>query len=138
MAVKAWLIDKSALTRIMRPPFGGDWNRSIQRGLVRISVATQLELGYSARSATEMECLLNEPPVSLMPVEYLTPKAEKRATEVQRLLALQGHHRAPGVPDLLIAAIAETAGLTILHADKDFDLISSVTGQPVERVSLGG
>jgi hypothetical protein len=33
------------------------------------------------------------------------------------------------VPDLIFAA-AELAGLTVLHFDKDFDLIASVTGQP--------
>jgi hypothetical protein len=38
------------------------------------------------------------------------------------------------VPDLLIAAIAEHAGLTVLHHDKDFDLIAGVTGQPTERL----
>jgi predicted nucleic acid-binding protein len=35
----------------------------------------------------------------------------------------------------MLAAIAETAGLTVLHVDKDFDLISSVTGQSVERLA---
>ena len=34
------------------------------------------------------------------------------------------------VPDLIIAAQAELADLTMLHYDADFDLISSVTGQP--------
>jgi predicted nucleic acid-binding protein len=36
------------------------------------------------------------------------------------------------VPDLIIAAAAELAGLTVLHFDKDFDLIAGITGQPVE------
>jgi len=36
----------------------------------------------------------------------------------------------PSVPDLIIAATAELAGLTVLHRDKDFDLIAGVTGQP--------
>lgn len=52
------------------------------------------------------------------------------------LLADSGRHRAPSVPDLLIAAIAETAGLTVLAADKDFDLIADVTGQPVHQLTL--
>nr|WP_276578139.1 PIN domain-containing protein [Nocardiopsis dassonvillei] len=42
--------------------------------------------------------------------------------------------RAPGIPDLLIAAVAERAGLTLLHLDKDFELIAEITGQPVERL----
>jgi predicted nucleic acid-binding protein len=67
-----------------------------------------------------------------MPVEYLTPAIEDRAVEVLTLLADRGQHRAPSVPDLIIAATAELAGLTVLHCDKDFDLIAGVTGQPAE------
>jgi predicted nucleic acid-binding protein len=70
-----------------------------------------------------------------MPVEYLTPAIEDRSVEVLTLLADRGQHRAPSVPDLIIAASAELAGLTVLHLDKDFDVIAEVTGQPVERLS---
>jgi predicted nucleic acid-binding protein len=59
-------------------------------------------------------------------------RLEDRAVEVLTLLADRGQHRAPSVPDLIIAAAAELAGLTVLHCDKDFDLIASVTGQPAE------
>jgi predicted nucleic acid-binding protein len=52
------------------------------------------------------------------------------------VLADRGQHRAPSIPDLLIAAAAELAGLTVLHLDKDFDLIASITSQPVERLRL--
>ena len=38
--------------------------------------------------------------------------------------------------DLLIAATAEAARLTVRHIDKDFDLIAGVTGQPVERLAV--
>lgn len=76
------------------------------------------------------------PPMSSLPVEYLTPAIEDRAVEVQALLADRGQHRAPSLPDLLIAAAAELAGLTVLHLDKDFDLIAEVTGQPMERLTM--
>lgn len=69
-----------------------------------------------------------------MPLEYLTPAAEDRAVEVQALLADQGRHRAPSVPDLLIAAVAELNGLVVLHVDKDYEVIAGVTGQVVERL----
>ena len=39
------------------------------------------------------------------------------------------------MPDLLIAATAESTGLTVLHADKDFDVIAELTGQDVERLA---
>jgi predicted nucleic acid-binding protein len=70
-----------------------------------------------------------------MPVEYLTPAIEDRSVEVLTLLADRGRHRAPSVPDLIIAATAELAGLTVLHLGKDFDVIAEITGQPVERLT---
>ena len=42
-----------------------------------------------------------------------------------------------GIDDLIIAAAAEQAGLTVLHYDDDFDLIAEVTGQPMEWVVQG-
>jgi hypothetical protein len=71
-----------------------------------------------------------------MPVEYLTPAIEDRAVSVQTSLADRGHHRAPSVPDLLIAATAELADLTVLHVDKDFELIADLTGQALDRLAL--
>jgi predicted nucleic acid-binding protein len=71
-----------------------------------------------------------------MPVEYLTPAIEDRAVEILTLLADRGQHRAPSIPDLIIAATAELAGLTVLHLDKDFEVIADVTGQPIERLSM--
>jgi len=70
----------------------------------------------------------------MMPVEYLTPAAEKRAVEVLRRRADLGQHRAPSIPDLLIAAAAETSRLTVLHVDKDFELIAGITGQEIHRL----
>jgi predicted nucleic acid-binding protein len=69
-----------------------------------------------------------------MPIEYLTPAIEDRAVEVLGLLADRGQHRAPSIPDLIIAATAEFSGLTVLHLDKDFDVIADITGQPLERL----
>ena len=127
-----WLIDKSALVRLAASPDADEWTDRIERALVRITTVTRLEIGYSARSGQDVRAGLRQPPVSAMPVEYLTPAIEDRAVEVLTLLADRGQHRAPSVPDLIIAAAAELAGLTVLHFDKDFDLIASITGQPAE------
>jgi len=129
-----WLIDKSALVRLGRSSHTDAWADRIERGLVCVATVTLLEVGYSARDPDDLRAGLREPPVASMPVEYATPGAEDRAVEVLTLLADRGHHRAPSVPDLLIAAIAERAGLVVLHQDKDFDLIAEVTGQPTERL----
>lgn len=131
-----WLIDKSALIRLPRSLEPGEWASRIERGLVRITNLTRLEVGYSARSAPDLRRGLQNPPLSSMPVEYLTPAIEDRAVEVVMLLADRGQHRAPSIPDLLVAASAELNHLTVLHLDKDFDLIAEITGQPVERMAL--
>jgi predicted nucleic acid-binding protein len=68
----------------------------------------------------------------------LTPAAGERALQVQRELAHLGLHRAAKLPDLLIAAIAETAGATLLHYDSDYDHINAVTGQPTEWIVTRG
>ncbi len=136
MDVSGWLIDKSALVRLSAAVDPGEWASRIERGLVRISTLTRLEVGYSARSATDHRLLLGGPPISSMPVEYLTPKIEDRALELQFALAERGHHRAPSVPDLLIAAAAELAELTLLHMDKDFELIAELTDQRLERLEV--
>ena len=132
----SWLIDKSALVRLAASRDATEWASRVERGLVRITTVTRLEVGYSARSGPDLRAGLAQPPLSSMPVEYLTPAIEDRSVEVLTLLADRGRHRAPSIPDLIIAATAELAGLTVLHLDKDFDVIAKVTGQPVERLNM--
>jgi predicted nucleic acid-binding protein len=136
VAVTTWLIDKSAYARLQLGQAANrdQWSARISRGLVRLSTITRLEIGYSARSGEAGRRQFTLPPLSLMPIEYLTPAIEDRAFQVQMLLADRGQHRAPSIPDLLIAATAEKAALTVLAVDKDFDLIAAITGQPVHTL----
>lgn len=131
-----WLIDKSALVRLAQSAEPDTWATRIERGLVHVSGVTRLEVGYSAQSGETARRGIHEPPLSAMPVEYLTPTIEDRALEVQLLLAARGQHRGPSVPDLLISATAELARLTLLHVDNDFEVIASLTGQAAERLAL--
>jgi predicted nucleic acid-binding protein len=131
----AWLIDKSALSRLGASPDGDLWTDRIERGLVHVCTVTLLEIGYSSRTARDHRDIL-ESMVGSMPIEYCTPVAEDRAFEVQGLLASRGRHRGPSVSDLLLAATAEMTRRTILHIDKDFDVIAAVTRQPVERLRV--
>ena len=133
----SWLIDKSADVRLQlgQAVNPDEWNTRIGRGLVRLSTITRLELGYSARSGGMGRRQFTLPPLSLMPIEHLTPAIEDRAFQVQMLLADRGQHRAPSLPDLLIAATAEKGGLTVLAVDKDFDIIAAITEQPVATLA---
>lgn len=133
-----WLIDKSAYVRMQAGQAVDivEWNARIERGLVRLSTVTRLELGFSARSGGAGREAFALPPLSLMPIEHLSPAMEDRAFEIRMLLADRGQHRAPSIPDLLVAATAEKAGLTVLAVDKDFDLIAQLTGHPVEMLRV--
>jgi predicted nucleic acid-binding protein len=136
VAVTGWLVDKSALVRLADSPEATEWAGRIQRGLVYITSVTRLEVGFAARSGPDLRAALRRSPLSKMPLVYMTPAIEDRALAVQQLLADRGQHRAPAVPDLLVAATAELNDLAVIHADKDFDLIADITGQAVERLSL--
>ena len=138
MAVTGWLIDKSAYVRMHlgRLVDADEWNARIERGLVRVSTITRLEIGFWVRTGVDGRMIFKLPPLSLMPIERVAPSMEDRAWEMQMLLADRGQHRAPSIPDLLIAATAEKAGLTVLAVDKGFDLIAEITGQPVETLAL--
>jgi len=128
-----WLVDKSALSRLDRPEVVGVLSSRIDQGLVAVSIVTELEIGYSARSTAHYRATRRAIVDRLIPVT-MPPRAEGRAREVQAELVDRGQHRSAGLADLLIAATAEMEGLTVLHYDADFDLIAEVTGQPCEWV----
>ena len=74
-----WLVDKSAFGRLHVAENAPEWAARIERGLVRICTVTRLEIGFSARSATDHRLVTSQPPFASMPVEYLTPTIEDRA-----------------------------------------------------------
>lgn len=133
MAVETrYLIDNSALSRYGLPAIVDRLGMLISRGLVGLSIVTELEAGYSARSAADydnMQGFLR----AMIPVQ-VTPRAEQRARIIQERLVHAGQHRAVSVADILLAATAYEEGLTVLHYDGDFDFISEVTGQSTEWV----
>jgi predicted nucleic acid-binding protein len=133
LTASSWLIDKSALARLRHPSVRQAVLPQIRAGQVAISIVTELEVGFSARSTddylTARRTLLDY----LVPV-LVTPRAEQRAREVQAALVRRGQHRAVSIPDLLVAAVAEVEQLTVLHYDADFDLVATITGQPASWV----
>jgi len=131
-----WLIDKSALVRLSDSPQRKLWAERINSGSVHLSTMTRLEVGYSARSSQDLESAFASPPLAKMPIEGVTPAIEELAWQTLRQLARRGQHRAPSIPDLLIAATAQLCGLIVLHNDKDFELIGRATGQKVEKLKL--
>jgi predicted nucleic acid-binding protein len=127
-----YLIDQSALARM---PLSGVRERLapiIEAGEAATCSIVDLEILYSARNRGEHERIRNRRRLAYLQIP-LTQEIFDRAVEVQGKLARSGHHRLP-IPDLVIAAAAESAKLTVIHYDSDFDRIAAVTGQPVEWV----
>ena len=133
-ALQRWLVDASALAVIPRSPDVDLWSSRIQRGLIHVSTVTRMEVAFTARNGPDLRRLLTTSPMSALITESVTPAIEARALEVLGLLADRGQHRAASIPDLLVAATAESKNLTVLHRDKDFELIAEITGQPLERI----
>jgi predicted nucleic acid-binding protein len=128
-----WLVDTSVLARIDHPAVAEVMLPRIQAGLVGVSITTELEVGFAARSVSGYGSVRADLLDHLAPV--LVPnRTELRAREVQMRLVERGQHRSVSVPDVLQAAIAESGGLTLLHYRDSFDVIAAITGQHTEWV----
>jgi predicted nucleic acid-binding protein len=128
-----WLVDKSVLARLARAEVREVLLPRVQAGRIAISIVTELEVGFSARSIDDYLTTRRTLVDYLVPI-LIAPRAEQRAREVQAELVRRGQHRAASIPDILMAAAAEVEQLSVLHYDADFELIASITGQPTEWV----
>jgi predicted nucleic acid-binding protein len=108
--------------------------RSLIRGR-RLATCTpvDLEVLYTARTPAEYRVLRADRSAAYARAD-VTQTVCDRAVEIQALLAERSQHRGINLADLLIAAAAEQAGMTLLHYDAHFDRIAEVTGQPAEWV----
>lgn len=132
MAVKPiWLAHKSALARLQKPTVAKRLQPLLISGLVATSPIIDLEILYSARSFSDYQHItLQRRAFTSYPVNE---EVTDRAIEVQYQLACRGQHRI-SLPDLLIAAVAETNRLTVIHYHADYDRIAAVTKQPCQWV----
>ena len=108
-----WLIDQSALVRLGESPEADLWANRIERGLVAITTVTRLEIGYSARSASDLARALNAAPVAAMPIEYLTQSSKTGPSRsrgcspnISYALVDTGGHR--GVPSAYLSDLSDT------------------------------
>ena len=127
-----YLIDKSALARMQHPTVERRLAPVIESGEAATCSIVDLEVLYSTRNREEHSRVRARRALAYRKVD-LTEAVFNRAIDVQGLLARRGRHRLP-IPDLIIAAAAEAARMTVLHYDADFDTIAAVTGQDMEWV----
>lgn len=131
-----YLADTSALTRMPKPSVSGVVEPLLLDGAVAVSALVLLEMLRFTRSPADHRRL--DANLAGLPRVPTTEEVCRRALGVQSRLAARGEHRGVKVPDLLIAAAAEAAGLTVLHYDADYERIAAITGQPVEWVVQRG
>ncbi|UZJ31964.1 PIN domain nuclease [Streptomyces endophytica] len=134
MIAAKYLADTSAVARFLTR--GADrygWTELLQSGVVGLCDLTELEIGFSARSSADREALLGA--LSGYYAWCAVPDgAHRRAREVQHELTRSGQHRSAGPVDLVVAATAELLGLTLVHCDRDFEVIAAVSGQPTHMI----
>lgn len=132
MTRERYLLDKSALARWPKVTVAPVLDELSDRGLLAVCGAVEIEVVHSARSAKDAQrvrWLLRGFDWLAMPDEVWD-----RAIDVQVQALHKGNHRALSMADLLIAATAERHDVSVLHYDGDFDLITSITGQPTTWV----
>jgi predicted nucleic acid-binding protein len=131
--VPSFLADKSALARRQtRAEVREALDPLLLGGEIATCGIVDLEMLYSATSPTTYKAVAEA--LRGMPRVPLDEAAVARALEVQAKLAERSQHRAVPLPDLLVAACAENARLTVLHYDADYERIAELTGQTARWV----
>jgi predicted nucleic acid-binding protein len=112
------------------------WEPLLETDEIALCTPVRLELLLSARGPADYRALSSD----LAQVRHLPldDRCELAAARTQSSLADRSQHRGPTPVDLLIAAIAEVNGATLLHYDRHFDAIARVTGQPMEWLARRG
>jgi predicted nucleic acid-binding protein len=120
------------------------WHRSIRAfdrwlalyNALALCTPVRLELLVSARGPADYRTVSD----NLLGFRHIPmdDRAESVAARTQAALAERSQHRGPTPIDLLIAAIAQVNGATLLHYDRHFDAIARVTGQPMEWLARRG
>jgi predicted nucleic acid-binding protein len=129
------LLDTSVISRLRNDEVRAVIDPLTHGGRLGRAGITDLEVGYGSRNAAEWDQDMVD--LSVFALVETTADHVRRARQVQRLLPSRSR-RGRKVPDLLIAAAAEEAGLTLLHYDNDFDLIAMVTGQTCQWIVPAG
>jgi Predicted nucleic acid-binding protein, contains PIN domain len=131
--VARYLVDTSAAARMRHAVVADRLVPLIAADLVATCAPLDFEALFSARDPAEYESIRADRRVAY---EYLPTGDEdwQRAFDVQRVLAQRSQWRDVGMPDLLVAAIAERHAVTLLHYDTDFETVSQVSGQGVAWV----
>ena len=130
------LADTSAWTNRHRDPkVFADFARRLEAGKIATCPMVELELLWSTRDDSSFRALRARlEALERLPIDE---REWRRAMDVFGDLAALGpmHHRQVKLPDLLVAAAAESAGVPVCHYDGDYEVIANLTGQPVRAIA---
>ena len=127
------LADKSALARReTRPEVRAVLEPLLLAGRIATCGIVDLEVLFSASSPSVYAT--SAAGLRAIPRAPINDDVLDRALAVQAMLASRSEHRSVPLPDLIVAACAERAGLILLHYDADFDRIAALTGQPTQWI----
>lgn len=129
MAVTAYLVDKSVLARLDKPPVLAALQPLV--GQLATCSSIRLEIGWSARSADHHRQMMAD--LALYQALEIDQSILDLAETLQDALVARGHHRGPGGADLILAATAIEHEASLLHYDHDFDLIAAVDSRLAHR-----
>lgn len=130
-----YLVDTSVLARARQEAVGARLEELALAGRLWTCRVVDLEIVYASRSRDVAAVSVER---RSLPQAPITPAVMDRALFVAGLLSSAGRHRAAKPIDLIVAAAAESNGLTVLHYDHDYVRIAAVTSQPVEWVARAG
>jgi len=120
------------------PELRAAFDMALIDGAIATCDMVRLELLHSARDPTEFAEIRSE--LDALPDCPIRETQWDRALWVYEQLSTRGgtFQRSVKHPDLLIAAAAEAADVTLLHYDDDYDHIAAITGQPTRWLAPRG
>jgi predicted nucleic acid-binding protein len=129
-----FLADTSAISRLQQAKVHARWHRAVAQGVVGFSDPVELEVlrwveGGERRRAMQETLRTSYPWIPTPDDIWADAKA------LQDRLGDRGLHNGASPVDLIVAITAERQRLTVLHDDRDFDVISGITGVRVQRIT---
>ena len=121
-----FIADTSAWARSAHRRIRARWQAALENGQIATCPIVNVELLHSARDGDEFDVRAAD--LAELRDVAITRSVTNAALQALRSLAHARplHHRSVGLPDLLVAAAAQDAGVGVLHYDEDFDTLAGV------------
>ena len=120
-----YIADTSARARAGHPAVRAEWSAALRSRQIATCAIATLEMLYATRNAEEFsELETDEATLRDIPI---TVSVQRTAIAALRDLSTRGagYHRVK-LPDALIAAAAQHAGVGVLHYDRHYDRLAEV------------